>query len=230
MVKEKFKDNLGTTYSYHPAHQWRLTLYLGAFWYVAGSAGSNSTNRANLAAFDKWKIVYVGRITSYQKFFDKGLYSPRMLVNATNRKIEVTSLGRLPKNHYAVRLWFTDNPVWYNVPVTRRSCTHWSSRHPPCRCRTCVRASSGQAWYSLHHEQCIHSVHRTREQSKWRRTALVSAVLVRLKSCLFILQSYSSFPNVTPRPKTNEITLSLLKRAREQQFKVCSLYSLICLY
>ncbi|KAF8580128.1 FMN-dependent alpha-hydroxy acid dehydrogenase [Ramaria rubella] len=47
----------------------------GAYWYVAGSAGSDSTHRANRAAFDKWKII------------------PRMLVNATNRRIETTIFG-----------------------------------------------------------------------------------------------------------------------------------------
>ncbi|KIJ54360.1 hypothetical protein M422DRAFT_153646 [Sphaerobolus stellatus SS14] len=56
-VKEKFKDNLG------------------AYWYVAGSAGSDSTHHANRAAFDKWKIV------------------PRMLVDATQRTIETTLFG-----------------------------------------------------------------------------------------------------------------------------------------
>ncbi|GJJ13250.1 hypothetical protein Clacol_007501 [Clathrus columnatus] len=55
--KEKFKDDLG------------------AFWYVAGSAGSESTFRANRAIFDKWKLI------------------PRMLIEATNRNLEVELFG-----------------------------------------------------------------------------------------------------------------------------------------
>jgi lactate 2-monooxygenase len=45
------------------------------FWYVAGSAGSGATARANRAAFDHWRIV------------------PRMLTGATNRNLETTVLG-----------------------------------------------------------------------------------------------------------------------------------------
>jgi isopentenyl diphosphate isomerase/L-lactate dehydrogenase-like FMN-dependent dehydrogenase len=45
------------------------------YWYAAGAAGSGATYRANLAAFDKWRIV------------------PRMLTGATNRSAEVTVLG-----------------------------------------------------------------------------------------------------------------------------------------
>jgi len=56
-VKDKFKDNLA------------------AYWYVAGSAGTDSTYRANRAALDKWKII------------------PRMLVDATHRKVETTLFG-----------------------------------------------------------------------------------------------------------------------------------------
>jgi lactate 2-monooxygenase len=49
------------------------------FWYAAGSAGAGATNRANLAAFDRWRIV------------------PRMLAGATQRSAEVTLFGqRLP--------------------------------------------------------------------------------------------------------------------------------------
>jgi isopentenyl diphosphate isomerase/L-lactate dehydrogenase-like FMN-dependent dehydrogenase len=45
------------------------------FWYVAGSAGSGATNRANRAAFDRWRIV------------------PRMLSGATDRDLTTTVLG-----------------------------------------------------------------------------------------------------------------------------------------
>ncbi|TDL19761.1 FMN-dependent alpha-hydroxy acid dehydrogenase [Rickenella mellea] len=56
-AREKMKDNIG------------------AFLYVFGSAGTCSTDRANRAAFDKWKIV------------------PRMLRNASERNIETTIFG-----------------------------------------------------------------------------------------------------------------------------------------
>ena len=44
---------------------------LGAFMYAGGSAGTNSTYRANRQAFEKYGII------------------PRMLVNATTRSLEV---------------------------------------------------------------------------------------------------------------------------------------------
>ncbi|MEO6885023.1 MAG: lactate 2-monooxygenase [Jatrophihabitantaceae bacterium] len=47
----------------------------GPFWYVAGSAGSGATNRANREAFDRWRIV------------------PRMLTDATERDLTTTVLG-----------------------------------------------------------------------------------------------------------------------------------------
>jgi len=46
-----------------------------AFWYAGGSAGTNSTYRANLRAFDKYGII------------------PRMLVNASRRSLETTIFG-----------------------------------------------------------------------------------------------------------------------------------------
>jgi lactate 2-monooxygenase len=49
------------------------------FWYAAGAAGSGATYRANLEAFDRWRIV------------------PRMLAGATDRDAGATVLGqRLP--------------------------------------------------------------------------------------------------------------------------------------
>ncbi|HEX3590711.1 MAG TPA: lactate 2-monooxygenase [Pseudonocardiaceae bacterium] len=47
----------------------------GPFGYVAGAAGSGATNRANLAAFERWRIV------------------PRMLTGATARDLSTTVLG-----------------------------------------------------------------------------------------------------------------------------------------
>src|SRR4051794_2339562 len=49
------------------------------FWYAAGAAGSGATHRANLEAFDRWRIV------------------PRMLADATERDAGAIVLGqRLP--------------------------------------------------------------------------------------------------------------------------------------
>src|SRR3954467_12058389 len=45
------------------------------YWYAAGAAGSGATNRANLAAFDRWRIV------------------PRMLSGATSRTPQTTLFG-----------------------------------------------------------------------------------------------------------------------------------------
>ncbi|MFN2562290.1 MAG: lactate 2-monooxygenase [Jatrophihabitans sp.] len=45
------------------------------YWYAAGAAGSGATNRANLEAFDHWRIV------------------PRMLTGATARNPQTTVLG-----------------------------------------------------------------------------------------------------------------------------------------
>ncbi|KDR82554.1 hypothetical protein GALMADRAFT_237926 [Galerina marginata CBS 339.88] len=53
----------------------KLKDYGGAFMYAGGSAGTNSTYRANLRAFEKWGII------------------PRMLVNATRRSLETTIFG-----------------------------------------------------------------------------------------------------------------------------------------
>jgi lactate 2-monooxygenase len=53
----------------------RERLLAGAFGYVAGAAGSGATHRANLAAFDRWRIV------------------PRMLTGATDRELRTTVLG-----------------------------------------------------------------------------------------------------------------------------------------
>ncbi|KAJ7155823.1 oxidoreductase [Mycena filopes] len=49
--------------------------YPGAFMYAGGSAGTNSTYRANLRAFEKYRII------------------PRMLVDATTRNLETTIFG-----------------------------------------------------------------------------------------------------------------------------------------
>jgi isopentenyl diphosphate isomerase/L-lactate dehydrogenase-like FMN-dependent dehydrogenase len=46
-----------------------------SFGYVAGAAGSGATNRANVAAFDRWRLV------------------PRMLTGSTVRDLETTVLG-----------------------------------------------------------------------------------------------------------------------------------------
>ncbi|HEY7008334.1 MAG TPA: lactate 2-monooxygenase [Jatrophihabitantaceae bacterium] len=53
----------------------RAELDAKPFWYVAGSAGSGATNRANREAFDRWRIV------------------PRMLTGATVRDLTTTVLG-----------------------------------------------------------------------------------------------------------------------------------------
>jgi lactate 2-monooxygenase len=45
------------------------------FWYVAGAAGTGATARANLAAFDRWRLV------------------PRMFAGATHRTAQTTVLG-----------------------------------------------------------------------------------------------------------------------------------------
>jgi isopentenyl diphosphate isomerase/L-lactate dehydrogenase-like FMN-dependent dehydrogenase len=47
----------------------------GVFGYVAGAAGSGATNRANLAAFERWRLV------------------PRMLTGSTVRDLSTTVLG-----------------------------------------------------------------------------------------------------------------------------------------
>ncbi|HJP73234.1 MAG TPA: lactate 2-monooxygenase [Pseudonocardiaceae bacterium] len=47
----------------------------GPFGYIAGSAGCGATDRANLTAFERWKIV------------------PRMLTGATDRQLATTVLG-----------------------------------------------------------------------------------------------------------------------------------------
>ncbi|KAF8817057.1 oxidoreductase [Phlegmacium glaucopus] len=53
----------------------KLKDYGGAFMYAGGSAGTNSTYRANLRAFDKYAII------------------PRMLINANKRSLETTIFG-----------------------------------------------------------------------------------------------------------------------------------------
>ncbi|KAJ7812003.1 oxidoreductase [Mycena olivaceomarginata] len=53
----------------------KLKDYPGAFMYAGGSAGTSSTYHANLAAFEKYRIV------------------PRMLVDATTRSLETTIFG-----------------------------------------------------------------------------------------------------------------------------------------
>ncbi|KAJ7776792.1 oxidoreductase [Mycena maculata] len=53
----------------------KLKDYPGAFMYAGGSAGTNSTYRANLRAFEKFRIV------------------PRMLVDATVRNLDTTIFG-----------------------------------------------------------------------------------------------------------------------------------------
>ncbi|KAK7024975.1 Fmn dependent [Favolaschia claudopus] len=55
--------------------QEKLKEYPGAFMYAGGSAGTNSTYRANLAAFERYRIV------------------PRMLIDATTRTLETTIFG-----------------------------------------------------------------------------------------------------------------------------------------
>jgi len=62
---------------------------IGAFGYAGGSAGTNSTYRANLRQFGKWGIV------------------PRMLVDATQRNHEVNlslDVTYVPLNNCSFRL------------------------------------------------------------------------------------------------------------------------------
>ncbi|EAU86201.2 oxidoreductase [Coprinopsis cinerea okayama7 len=54
----------------------KLKDYPGSFAYAGGSAGTNSTNRANLRAFERFAII------------------PRMLRDATHRTLETTLFGR----------------------------------------------------------------------------------------------------------------------------------------
>jgi isopentenyl diphosphate isomerase/L-lactate dehydrogenase-like FMN-dependent dehydrogenase len=53
----------------------RARMEPGPFWYVAGSAGSGATTRANREALDRWRIV------------------PRMLTGSTDRDLSTTVLG-----------------------------------------------------------------------------------------------------------------------------------------
>lgn len=71
MAKEKLKEYGGMIVEVCVDENIAETHHKGAFMYAGGSAGTNSTYRANLRAFEKFGII------------------PRMLVNATNRNLEV---------------------------------------------------------------------------------------------------------------------------------------------
>lgn len=57
--------------------EWHLLILIDAYMYTNGSAGTNSTYDANLREFRKWGIV------------------PRMLLNATQRNLEVRSMSQM---------------------------------------------------------------------------------------------------------------------------------------
>jgi lactate 2-monooxygenase len=71
-AKEKLKDYPGRRFSYRRVDTSSPgTPRTGAYMYARGSAGTNSTYKANVRAFEKYRIV------------------PRMLVDATTRSLEV---------------------------------------------------------------------------------------------------------------------------------------------
>jgi isopentenyl diphosphate isomerase/L-lactate dehydrogenase-like FMN-dependent dehydrogenase len=69
-TRPAFTTDLARLEAYAEAH-----LEPEPFWYAAGAAGSGATYRANLDAFDRWRIV------------------PRMLTGATNRNPRTTVFG-----------------------------------------------------------------------------------------------------------------------------------------
>jgi len=142
-VKEKFKDNLA------------------AFWFVAGAAGSKSTYHANLAEFNKWRII------------------PRMLVDATARKIETVLFG-----------------TTYPSPV--------------------ILAPIGS--------QAI--LHQDAELGSVRAAAKVGVPFTMSTFSSRTIEAVAEASGTGPRwfqlywPLNNNITLSILKRAKENGFTV----------
>ncbi|KAF8527430.1 oxidoreductase [Hysterangium stoloniferum] len=142
-VQDKFKDNIG------------------AYWYVAGSAGTDSTHHANRAAFDNWKII------------------PRMLVDATHRKIETTLFG-----------------VKYSSPVILAPIGVQGILHPDGELASARAAAKVGVPYTM-------------------STASSRSIELVAEANGSGHRWYQLY-----WPRNNDIVLSLLKRAKEQKFKV----------
>ena len=83
----------------------------GAFAYIAGGAGGESTLRANITAFDQWRI------------------RPRMLTGNVERDISVDVLG----THSPAPFLFAPSASSRSPP--RRVRSAWPRRRPRRRCR-----------------------------------------------------------------------------------------------
>jgi lactate 2-monooxygenase len=99
--------------------------------YTFGSAGSSSTYRNNLEAFERWRII------------------PRMLRNTTDRNLEVSCAYLLSAAPRADPIASLDHPLWRKAPLAgarrSRGCTRnptqgWRARDcegsSKCRCAT----------------------------------------------------------------------------------------------
>ncbi|KAJ3518175.1 hypothetical protein NLJ89_g19 [Agrocybe chaxingu] len=138
----------------------KLKDYGGAFMYAGGSAGSNSTYRANVAQFAKWGII------------------PRMLVNATRRSLETTIFG------------VTHSSPLLIAPIGVQAIFHPDAEFSPARA---AKAVGVPYILSTAASRTIEEIAEANgDGHRW-------------------FQLYW--------PRTNEVTLSLLKRAKENNYK-----------
>ena len=80
--------------------------------YAGGSAGTYSTYRANLRAFDRYAII------------------PRMLVNANKRSLEACCRSNLVLVDIEC---ITDHNIWGRTFFTHPHGTNWGANHLPSR-------------------------------------------------------------------------------------------------
>ena len=172
-------------------------LWSAAYMYTFGSAGTGSTYRNNLEALQQWRII------------------PRMLRDATHRNLDV-STALLYHWQLQSRLLLPDDPLWRPVALTHTRSSRWSTGYltQRCRARNCERSRKRRR--AIHHVDGKHALHRSSGQGQQRRAPLVSTILVRLppsQTDHTVLHSTRA-----SRPRTNEVTLSILRRIKAAGF------------
>ena len=130
--------------------------------YIFGSAGAGTTYQNNLDALEQWRII------------------PRMLRNATDRSLEVSSAYLLSASPRADPFASLDYPVWREAPLATAHRSRRSTRNHTqgWRARNCDRGSKGRC--ANGHVDRGHAFDRSCGRGQRERPSVVPAILVRV--------------------------------------------------
>lgn len=164
-----------------------------AFMYAFGSAGTGSTYRANMRALQRYKIV------------------PRMLIDASVRNLEVNSSLCLAQPCCSPRIQTTIFGVKHTSPLIIAPIGVQGIFHADGESATARAAKKLGVPFIMSTASTRSIEELARENGNGHRWYQLYWSVVRLEGMLRHL------PN--NRPKTNEVTLSLLNRAKANGFK-----------